>query len=421
MKKRIKRESIALIHYSAPPIIGGVEEVLRQQANLFYRYYHKVKIIAGEGGEFSRDYEIVFNPLLTAKNKAVLEAHRKAIENKDFSKIYQVKQKIYRFLKEQLNHTDIAIVHNVLSMAFNLPFTLALLEIAEEGRTKVISWNHDSPYFYPDYPEYLDEEPWNVLKTTHSKITYVAITQSRKEQFAQLYRNENIEVITNGVDPIEFFRFTPLTVRIIKELELFSADLLVLQPFRMVRRKNIELSIRVLKALKDKGVNAKFILTGKYDPHSFDSKKYHKELVALIKKLGLTRDFIILTDIKLKGGQRVIPSREMLKDFYQLCDLLFLPSKQEGFGLPLLEGGMHKLPIVCSNISPFREIGGDDVEYFELDDPPEEIAERILRFLNSFAPGRLFRKVFRDYILDNIYFKKILPLFEKIHKENPRI
>ncbi len=412
--KGTRRESIALLHYSVPPVIGGVEEVVRQQANLFYRYYHKVKIIAGEGGEFSRDYEIVFNPLLSAKNRAVLEAHRRAIEDKDPSRIFQLKKRIYRFLREQFRHSDIAIVHNVLSMAFNLPFTLALHDIAQEGRVKVISWNHDSPYFYPDYPSHLDEPPWDVLKKPNPHITYVAITKARKEQFSQLYGMDEIEVITNGVDPIEFFRFSPLTVRVIKELKLFEADLLVLQPFRMVRRKNIELSIRVLRALKDRGVKAKFILTGKYDPHSFDSRKYHRELIALIKELDLSKDFIILTDIKLKGGQRVVPTREMMKDFYQLSDLLFLPSKQEGFGLPLLEGGMHKLPIVCSNISPFREIGREDVQYFELDDPPEKIAELILNYLNSFGPGRLFRRVFREFILDNIYFNKILPLFERL-------
>ncbi len=413
MKRGIRRDkpSIAILHYSVPPVIGGVEEVVRQHANLFYRYHHRVVVIAGEGGEFSRRYEISFNPLISSKNRAIIEAHRLSAEDGNHDKIFRLSSRIFNFLREHLRHIDILIAHNVVSMHFNLPLTLAILRLAEESPVRVISWNHDSPYFYPDYPSYLDEEPWKVLKKAHPKITYVAITEARKRWFAKLYGNDSIHVITNGVDPVEFFGFTPLTVRIMKELNLFSVDLLVLQPFRMVRRKNIELSIRVLRALKDMGVKAKFILTGKYDPHSEDSRKYHRELLSLIRELKLTRDFIILTDLKLAGGHRVVPSREMLKDFYQISDMVFFPSRQEGFGLPLLEAGLLKLPIVCSDISPFREIGQEDVMYFGLDDPPEDIARKIMQFLSSFAPGRMFRKVMREYVLDNIYREKMLPLF----------
>lgn len=412
--KRKTKPSIAILHYSVPPVIGGVEEVVRQHANLFYRYHHRVMVLAGEGDEFSRRYEISFNPLLSSKNRAIVEAHRLSIEKGENDRIFKLSSRIFNFLRSHLRHIDILIAHNVVSMHFNLPLALAINRLAEETEVKVISWNHDSPYFYPGYPPYLEREPWNILKKYNPHIIYVAITEARKRWFSMLYGNDNIHVITNGVNPIEFFGFSPVTIRIIKELGLFSVDLLVLQPFRMVRRKNIELSIRVLKALKDMGVNAKFILTGKYDPHSKDSRKYHRELLNLIRELKLTRDFIILTDLRLAGGHRVVPSRDMLKDFYQLSDMVFLPSRQEGFGLPLLEAGLLKLPIVCSDISPFKEIGDRDVMYFSLQESPEEIARKIMEFISSFGPGRMFRKVMREYVLDNIYIRKMLPLFDSL-------
>jgi hypothetical protein len=48
---------------------------------------------------------------------------------------------------------------------------------------------------------------------------------------------------------------------------LFEADLLMVQLCRLHPRKNIELSIRVIRALQDKGLRARLLLTGVYNPH----------------------------------------------------------------------------------------------------------------------------------------------------------
>lgn len=64
----MKKSRIALLHYSCPPVVGGVEEIIRQQAALFHRYDHKVKVLAGDGGHFRDDFEIDINPLLSSRN-----------------------------------------------------------------------------------------------------------------------------------------------------------------------------------------------------------------------------------------------------------------------------------------------------------------------------------------------------------------
>ena len=43
---------IALLHYSVPPVIGGVESVLAQQARLMADAGHNVRGIAGRGEKF---------------------------------------------------------------------------------------------------------------------------------------------------------------------------------------------------------------------------------------------------------------------------------------------------------------------------------------------------------------------------------
>jgi glycosyltransferase involved in cell wall biosynthesis len=48
---------------------------------------------------------------------------------------------------------------------------------------------------------------------------------------------------------------------------------------------------------------------------------------------------------------------------YRNCSLLLAPSSIEGFGLPIAEALITGCPVVCSDIAPFREIGGNRCHY----------------------------------------------------------
>ena len=62
---------------------------------------------------------------------------------------------------------------------------------------------------------------------------------------------------------------------------------------------------------------------------------------------------------------------EHLRALYHLSDLLVYPSLYETGGLPLLEGWAFDTPVVCSDIPPLRERGGDAVAYVD----PESVAD----------------------------------------------
>ncbi len=72
----MKQFKIALLHYTCPPIVGGVEEVIRQHATIFSHYNHIVKIFAGDGGVSTDEYDIEINPLLSSRNPRVLQIHK---------------------------------------------------------------------------------------------------------------------------------------------------------------------------------------------------------------------------------------------------------------------------------------------------------------------------------------------------------
>ncbi len=406
--------NIAILHYSCPPVVGGVEEIIRQQASLFYRYHHPVKVLAGMGGHFQDGIEFDFNPLYSSQHKEISNLQRNAVQNWD--RLQDLTEEIFLSLKHSLTEFEVLIAHNVLSMPYNLPLTYALHKLANEKYVHIVNWNHDSPFFYNKYSQQLENKPYQILKTYNPNIHYVTISESRAQEFKKLFQNatDDIHVIPNGIDPIRFFRLDPQTVRLIKEQNLFQVDLILVQPSRLHPRKNIELSIKVLHALHKLGKKAKLLLTGAYDPHERKTVNYHKKLLQLAEQLNVQDHLIMVADYKFSNGSRLPASRVTMHDLYLISDVLFLPSKMEGFGIPLLEAGMIKLPIVCSDIPPFRSIAEDHAVFFDLKESPEQIAQKILNVVSHYQPIRWFRKVMNDYVWDNIYHHQLKPFLKSI-------
>jgi len=406
--------NIAILHYSCPPVVGGVEEIIRQQASLFHRYHHPVKVLAGMGEPFQEGIEFDFNPLFSSQNEEIKKLQKEPVRNE--SRLKALADQISQVLDDALQEFKVLIAHNVLSMPYNLPLTMALHQLADKGNISVVNWNHDSLFFYNKYPAELESPPFQILKRYNPNIHYVTISPSRAEEFKKLYQTEedDITVIPNGIDPIRFFRLGPQTVRLIQEQDLFRSDLIMVQPSRLHPRKNIELSIEVLHTLHQKGIKAKLLLTGAYDPHERKTVKYHNKLIRLAEGLNVLEHLIMVAEYKFKNGSKLPASRVIMHDLYLISDVLFMPSKIEGFGIPLLEAGMIKLPVVCSDIPPFRSIAADDVVYFKLNEKPAQIAEKVLNTVNNYRPARWFRKVMNEYVWDNIYHRQLKPFLKKI-------
>jgi len=176
----------------------------------------------------------------------------------------------------------------------------------------------------------------------------------------------------------------------------------------------MELSVRVTRALHDLGLKARLLITGAHDPHEPKNLGYYHELKNLAATLGIENDVLIMAEYAFRSGEKIMADHITIRDLYLISDILFLPSFKEGFGIPLLESGMIKLPIVCSNIPPFLEIGDEDVCLFDLVETPERIAQRILEFVEGLKPYKMFRKVIRRYVWDNIYHEKLLPLLDNV-------
>ncbi|UCF31139.1 MAG: glycosyltransferase family 4 protein [bacterium] len=404
---------IALLHYSCPPVVGGVEEVMAQQAFLFHRHGHPLRLLAGSGGVFSDRFPIEINPLLGSRHPDVLAAHREIPSGS--GPVEAITDRILEFLTGVLPGVDVLIAHNVLTMPYNLPLTRALHRLADSDAVRVIGWCHDSPFFYDSYPDTLTGEAWRILRSGNPNIRYVTICEARRGRFTSLFGEDvQVSVIPNGIDPGEFLVLEPGIESLIREWDLLEADLLLLQPARLHPRKNIPFSIRVVRALRDRGLRARLLLLGSYDPHEDGTISYLKELKDLTADLDLEDDILFLAEYFFRSDGESSLTKALIRDLYLIADLLFLPSLHEGFGLPLLEAGLAKLPIVCSDIAPFLEIGGSDVCTISAQDPPAAVASRLVEFTQSLAPHRMFRRVLGSYRWERIFVEKIHPLLQEV-------
>ena len=372
---------IGILHYSCPPVVGGVEEVLSQHAAVLHSLGQSVSILAGAGEVYTDSFPVRIEPVLGSRNRSILNAHEQSMEG-EHKHLKRLTSRIHKILEDWSKDLDVILVHNVRHMPFNLPFTMAIHDLTASGDGPVIvSWAHDSPYLQPNYPGYLDHDPW--------------------------------EVINNGIDPADFFYLDPRSVRLAQELDAFSRDLILVQPSRTTPRKNLELAIHIIRGIKMLGHNVLFIMTGAYDPHEKKAVSYYRRLRYWIKELHLQENIAIPAEYRFKDGTRLVPDRVFIRDLYLMADLLLMTSKDEGFDLPLLEAGLAKLPIACTQIPAFLELG-QDVCFYSLDDPPLSIAGRIMEYLAYTNTHKMFRSVMQNYISEIVCRRKIMPFLRDI-------
>lgn len=77
-------------------------------------------------------------------------------------------------------------------------------------------------------------------------------------------------------------------------------------------------------------------------------------------------------------------SDEMLDRLYAQVTGVLNPSLGEGFGLPLVEAMYHNCSLLVRNLDVFREIAGEQIEYFD-NDVPSALADHIAQWLDNIS------------------------------------
>ncbi len=411
------KKKIALLHYSYPPTVGGVEFVIQAHAHLFAKDGHNIRIISGGGESKDPLIKLCLLPEIkadTPQSELVNNQLQKGLVTDDFKRLERF---LYKKIEASIKGEDICIIHNIMTMHFNLPLTVALNNLIDKlkDHIKFYIWCHDSTFLNPAYEvKSPDKYPWNMLKSYNKDATYIVISEERRRQFVEIFNisPDKLKVIPNGVDLKALLNIEDNIWKMAIDKRIFKSEIVMLFPTRILARKNIELGIRITTSLKKKDLTVKFLITGQPDIHNPLTMRYYKKLLNIRKTEGVIEEVIFLYDLKAKYGKDFKIGGKELRSLYAISDLLLFPSLHEGFGIPLLEAGASRLPIASTDIPPLLEVIGRDGLTFAPGEEPDEIAEKIIKFLSRQPTYQMFRKIKERYSWDTIYKNHIKGLLK---------
>jgi mannosylglucosylglycerate synthase len=195
-------------------------------------------------------------------------------------------------------------------------------------------------------------------------------------------------------------------------LGLLESDLTMLMPVRVTQAKNIELAIRVVAVLKEKGLQPLMVLTGPPDPHDSATMHYYQDLLDLRANLNVEKEMRFVYESGPHPERPYTIDSGIVGELFRLSDLLFVPSHREGFGMPVLEAGLSGIPVFSTPIPASQEIGKGDVITFKPDDDPKQIANLILSWAETNQEHRLRKRVRQGYTWKAIFQRDIQPLLK---------
>ncbi|MCK5471687.1 glycosyltransferase family 4 protein [Candidatus Gracilibacteria bacterium] len=416
--KKSRKNRIAILHYSYPPVVGGVEFVMEGHANLLAEMGFPVKIITATGGEENSNPNIEIAKIseIDSSNPVIKKCFQKdgSIKKTEFE---LAKKLLKKKLAKSLSGVSKCFVHNIMTMHFNTVLTAAIFDLMDELKNiKFIVWCHDASLINLDYHFRLKNEyPLNLLGKINRKAKYVTISKERQKQIAELFgvKKNLIKSVPNGIDIKKLLNIDSEIWKFASDFGFFEKDIIALFPTRILERKNIEKGIDIICELKNLGLKVSYVITGMPDPHNKATAKYYDFLRKYIKKKKVEKDVIFVADTKQSDGSKFKIDLNKLRSLYNLCDILLMPSKQEGFGLPLLEAGIFRMPIFCSNVSPLPDIFAENANYFELKESPAKIAKHIASVCDNDSAFKNFKKVMLDYSWPSIYKKHIHKLISQ--------
>jgi glycosyltransferase involved in cell wall biosynthesis len=295
-------------------------------------------------------------------------------------------------------------MHNVGTMPFAPELTAALQEMpALLPSTRWICWVHDLAVSNPEYAAAMEGENGRLFRHSFAGWEYVAVSTSRQRQVEE-HLCVQCTVVPNGVDPVRTLQLGPEIAQLAESGGWWDADVVLLNPARLLPRKTVETGIQITRAATSLGMDLQYVVTGASDPHNGGQNAYVKHLKQLCLTLQVSDSVHFLSDSTTIGPQQ-------LCDIYKVADAVFLPGVKEGFGLPVLEAGVFGKPVFCPDGEPLSSLPGT-ISYPSKMAVPE-MTRWLIRQIKGHDSITARRKILKEYRWPSIYKNHLAPLLER--------
>jgi len=206
---------------------------------------------------------------------------------------------------------------------------------------------------------------------TYEADSVIAVSNSLKNEIQSLYStpDDKLNVIYNGICYWNFDGWIdPAAVR--KMYDIGPMDPMVLFVGRMTSQKGPDLLVEAIPFVLNYHHNAKFILAGEGDMRAGVEER--------ARQLGVNHA------VRYFGYL----DRWKLIDLYKACDCVCMPSRNEPFGIVILEGWSAGKPVVACDTGGPSEIVWHDVNGYKVFPTPDSIAWGIGTLFSDFDHAR---------------------------------
>ncbi len=312
----------------------------------------------------------------------------------------RIKKKLKSFIRK--NNIDFIISENGHSFpgnpALSEAITEVLEEISRERQIKLIKHSHD---FYWERDRFIVasggnlERELKMMVADRPKNSVTLVINSIQQKFLKEHFGIDAYVVPNVRD----FDNPPVIDKAKLEgfLKYFNIDkdkeYLILLPVRPLERKNLELAFEIIeKMMKElsgnaKGKKVKVMLT---HPSGDEGVVYWEKLKGMVSAKGI--DLIDAGD----GKENPKAGEFDLATAYAACDIVFYPSKLEGYGNVVPEAMYYKKPFV---IYPYRiylqDIKPIGIKCIEAETASDAVIHEIIELLQS--PQKVKEMVEHNY------------------------
>jgi glycosyltransferase involved in cell wall biosynthesis len=363
----VKGKKILIIHYR----VGRTDGVSLQIAawkEILESKGAQVLLCSGPeniGADYViKDLEQQLNPEIFTIDEDAFGGLKTCESNQQLNqKIKQLQVVLTEEFMQVLHHAqpDYLIVSNLFSVGENIPATLALYQAIKTVQIPTLAVHHD---YYWENGRYVN--PTNsYIKDIFTKnyppksqwFVHACINSLAQNE---LWKRKNINAALLH-DTFDFnqplWRRTRHHHKLLKLNNIDKNDLVLLQATRIVRRKNIELAIDLVKTLNQKKLLQQLSTSTLYDNRKFNMDR--NQIVLILSGYAEFRDQSYLKQLlryASKSKVNVCLLDEIIYgkkgsdydfwDAYPLADSITYPSEYEGFGNQFLEAVFAKKPVV---------------------------------------------------------------------------
>lgn len=368
----LNNKKILIIHFRVGKT-DGVSLEIENWRNILKKEGVKIKLCSGpinQGADFViknleqqlnltvyRIDEDSFGKIIYHKNPKHLEKRfiklKRSLE-REFDKVF------IKFKPDRI------IVSNIFSVGEHLPAASALLASLDKRKIRTVLIHHD--FFWEAVRckkpsnTFVEKILNNILVPKRTYITHAVINKIAQKDILRK-RGIKAEILYDSINFSQrSFKKTKNARKLLEKKRIDKDDLIFLQATRIVRRKNIEVAVDLIKKISEKKNLRK--LSGKilYNGKLFDANK--NKIILLLPGYAEKRDTEYMQLIKNYGRKmrikivfigKEVGSRNdrengdkkvCLEDIYPFADIITYPSHYEGFGNQFLEAIFAKKPIV---------------------------------------------------------------------------